>query len=185
MIVCMLMNACTATKYFFFFFNDTATTEIYTLSLHDALPISISSPIALWTRSSTTGSAGRIAWSPSPTWSGCFGPFLTAWGSGGGGAAPGGRTTSRRAAKCARSEERRVGGEGRTRWAPDHLKKKKSVCAVFGVCASDRAGLSSDPLVTRNDKETTTLCGGGDGSVQGVPGLRADRQRWVLCGALQ
>src|SRR2546429_2239196 len=26
--------------HFFFFFNDTATTEIYTLSLHDALPIS-------------------------------------------------------------------------------------------------------------------------------------------------
>src|SRR5258708_40266218 len=26
---------------FFFFFNDTATTEIYTLSLHDALPIYI------------------------------------------------------------------------------------------------------------------------------------------------
>src|SRR3712207_8910449 len=29
-VICML----------FFFFNDTATTEIYTLSLHDALPIS-------------------------------------------------------------------------------------------------------------------------------------------------
>src|SRR5947209_19491283 len=28
---------------FFFFFNDTAPTEIYTLSLHDALPISRSS----------------------------------------------------------------------------------------------------------------------------------------------
>src|SRR3712207_9239917 len=28
----------------FFFFNDTATTEIYTLSLHDALPISPSAP---------------------------------------------------------------------------------------------------------------------------------------------
>src|SRR2546426_6720648 len=28
------------TPFFFFFFNDTATTEIYTLSLHDALPIS-------------------------------------------------------------------------------------------------------------------------------------------------
>src|SRR2546421_12384325 len=28
------------TTSFFFFFNDTATTEIYTLSLHDALPIS-------------------------------------------------------------------------------------------------------------------------------------------------
>src|SRR3989442_7602300 len=27
----------------FFFFNDTATTEIYTLSLHDALPISCAS----------------------------------------------------------------------------------------------------------------------------------------------
>src|SRR2546422_11725515 len=27
----------------FFFFNDTATTEIYTLSLHDALPISLPS----------------------------------------------------------------------------------------------------------------------------------------------
>src|SRR3712207_8668824 len=26
---------------FLFFFNDTATTEIYTLSLHDALPISV------------------------------------------------------------------------------------------------------------------------------------------------
>src|SRR2546429_6096649 len=29
---------------FFFFFNDTATTEIYTLSLHDALPISAAQP---------------------------------------------------------------------------------------------------------------------------------------------
>src|SRR2546430_16242317 len=28
----------------FFFFNDTATTEIYTLSLHDALPISSTRP---------------------------------------------------------------------------------------------------------------------------------------------
>src|SRR2546425_12011362 len=31
---------------FFFFFNDTATTEIYTLSLHDALPISRRGPDA-------------------------------------------------------------------------------------------------------------------------------------------
>src|SRR3712207_7187508 len=31
----MLLYCCS-----FFFFNDTATTEIYTLSLHDALPIS-------------------------------------------------------------------------------------------------------------------------------------------------
>src|SRR2546428_6430092 len=33
MIICSLI-------FIFFFFNDTATTEIYTLSLHDALPIS-------------------------------------------------------------------------------------------------------------------------------------------------
>src|SRR2546426_8434864 len=33
----MLRRPCIS---FFFFFNDTATTEIYTLSLHDALPIS-------------------------------------------------------------------------------------------------------------------------------------------------
>src|SRR2546426_9769581 len=33
-----LSSLCTST---FFFFNDTATTEIYTLSLHDALPISL------------------------------------------------------------------------------------------------------------------------------------------------
>src|SRR5215475_4464503 len=36
------MNACSR-HFFFFFFNDTATTEIYTLSLHDALPTSTSS----------------------------------------------------------------------------------------------------------------------------------------------
>src|SRR2546422_5605141 len=33
----MLLPVC---PFLFFFFNDTATTEIYTLSLHDALPIS-------------------------------------------------------------------------------------------------------------------------------------------------
>src|SRR6266853_5727939 len=37
----MLRNLYSFYKYFFFFFNDTATTEIYTLSLHDALPILI------------------------------------------------------------------------------------------------------------------------------------------------
>src|SRR5256885_15425146 len=38
------MNAhCIEQFYVFFFFNDTATTDIYTLSLHDALPISLKS----------------------------------------------------------------------------------------------------------------------------------------------
>src|SRR6266436_7366196 len=37
----MLSFNCSVSLIFcFFFFNDTATTEIYTLSLHDALPIS-------------------------------------------------------------------------------------------------------------------------------------------------
>src|SRR2546422_3685333 len=39
MFVCLIMRYDTLSL--FFFFNDTATTEIYTLSLHDALPISI------------------------------------------------------------------------------------------------------------------------------------------------
>src|SRR2546426_7400712 len=36
-----LLNTSLYRTLFFFFFNDTATTEIYTLSLHDALPISL------------------------------------------------------------------------------------------------------------------------------------------------
>src|SRR2546426_5183663 len=39
MRLCLRVSRLTALL-FFFFFNDTATTEIYTLSLHDALPIS-------------------------------------------------------------------------------------------------------------------------------------------------
>src|SRR3712207_7542028 len=42
--------------FIFFFFNDTATTEIYTLSLHDALPISTRRPVRR-----TAASAGRAA----------------------------------------------------------------------------------------------------------------------------
>src|SRR5688572_32516067 len=35
----MYVQCCILRPHYFFFFNDTATTEIYTLSLHDALPI--------------------------------------------------------------------------------------------------------------------------------------------------
>src|SRR2546430_6476680 len=35
-----MLLTCRPSSSSFFFFNDTATTEIYTLSLHDALPIS-------------------------------------------------------------------------------------------------------------------------------------------------
>src|SRR2546425_8136444 len=41
---------------FFFFFNDTATTEIYTLSLHDALPI-LSAPAESWSSGASARSA--------------------------------------------------------------------------------------------------------------------------------
>src|SRR3712207_9487559 len=51
---------------FFFFFNDTATTEIYTLSLHDALPICarrgsyLRSVQAAWPRGRGIESAARL-----------------------------------------------------------------------------------------------------------------------------
>src|SRR5215470_18879560 len=44
---------------FFFFFNDTATTEIYTLSLHDALPIS-------WRTAARPGTTRRRAGPSAP-----------------------------------------------------------------------------------------------------------------------
>src|SRR2546422_6263804 len=46
-LICLVM--------FFFFFNDTATTEIYTLSLHDALPISLGT----WPRRSRRAPCAR------------------------------------------------------------------------------------------------------------------------------
>src|SRR5471030_3234191 len=44
-IFCLMVCGSVLTCFLFFFFNDTATTEIYTLSLHDALPISAIQPI--------------------------------------------------------------------------------------------------------------------------------------------
>src|SRR5258707_5976818 len=41
----MVILLVVASSFMFFFFNDTATTEIYTLSLHDALPISLRVPL--------------------------------------------------------------------------------------------------------------------------------------------
>src|SRR5437899_7533012 len=51
---------------FFFFFNDTATTEIYTLSLHDALPISPKRPIVYCSPPTPTARARRSpgTWRP-------------------------------------------------------------------------------------------------------------------------
>src|SRR5258708_25163598 len=44
-----------------FFFNDTATTEIYTLSLHDALPISVGFAAGPGRDLERRASAGRLA----------------------------------------------------------------------------------------------------------------------------
>src|SRR2546430_11274279 len=45
----------------FFFFNDTATTEIYTLSLHDALPISLDFAIFSLVQASY-GALAHLVW---------------------------------------------------------------------------------------------------------------------------
>src|SRR3712207_7669392 len=49
---------------FFFFFNDTATTEIYTLSLHDALPISGSCGAARPSHGDRRSGCSPDRWSP-------------------------------------------------------------------------------------------------------------------------
>src|SRR5699024_12708267 len=59
--------------YPFFFFNVPATTELYTLSLHDALPISV---VSCRTRRSTWSTRRRPAsawsWTPRPSsWTSC------------------------------------------------------------------------------------------------------------------
>src|SRR5258708_29881486 len=80
-----------SSSFVFFFFNDTATTEIYTLSLHDALPISVAQlvpnaeilvvttpqqaaaevaeragTIALQTRQRIAGVVENMSWMPCP-----------------------------------------------------------------------------------------------------------------------
>src|SRR6266496_5971110 len=45
---------------FFFFFNDTATTEIYTLSLHDALPIFADPDVAFVSPDRAVGIATQV-----------------------------------------------------------------------------------------------------------------------------
>src|SRR5260370_36094313 len=86
-----------------FFFNDTATTEIYTLSLHDALPIYL-----------FLQSGGVINNLAGATWS-----IVNGNGNGiifNGGTA----STFNNAGTLQRSEERRVGKECRSRWSPYH-----------------------------------------------------------------
>src|SRR2546422_11779477 len=85
---------------FFFFFNDTATTEIYTLSLHDALPIY-----------SGQCSPQPI---PEPVIRTMAPRMMSRYVN------PAAVQASRVNARVMRSEERRVGKECRSRWSPYH-----------------------------------------------------------------
>src|SRR2546430_16505572 len=104
-----------------FFFNDTATTEIYTLSLHDALPIfTVATQQFTLTVSPTGTGSGTVTSGDglincgatcSATYNSSSVVTLTA------AAASGSTFTSW--SGC-RSEERRVGKECRSRWSPYH-----------------------------------------------------------------
>src|SRR5947209_18393882 len=87
--------------FFFFFFNVPATTNIYTLSLHDALPI--------WRRPRPSG--------PSPVrWGAPFRSLAPNCEK----ALPSEPAKVPKGVADARSEERRVGKECRCWWWPEH-----------------------------------------------------------------
>src|SRR2546430_17175222 len=99
---------------FFFFFNDTATTEIYTLSLHDALPILHAEQAetqALHAIGAAVVVDDRKPRLPIAVFRGVgFGPdCFNRLGD-----------PVRVEARDIRSEERRVGKECRSRWSPYH-----------------------------------------------------------------
>src|SRR2546430_15763055 len=97
---------------FFFFFNDTATTEIYTLSLHDALPILVIEVFGRYAGFTAllptmAGAADRCVIPEHPVDIEQLAELLT-------------QDRNRNPSRYARSEERRVGKECRSRWSPYH-----------------------------------------------------------------
>src|SRR5229473_4113278 len=60
MLFCYVLMLFFIFNFFVFFFNDTATTEIYTLSLHDALPIRVADGTYNSPSASVTDTGGRI-----------------------------------------------------------------------------------------------------------------------------
>src|SRR5258706_16248131 len=87
---------------FFFFFNDTATTEIYTLSLHDALPISLDLTPSIVGRIAEASLLIELLAMLSPITAVVHALFL------------------RSHLSIIRSEERRGGEEWRSWWSPYH-----------------------------------------------------------------
>src|SRR5258707_3385923 len=100
---------------FFFFFNDTATTEIYTLSLHDALPICRSMK-----RRSSSSSRRPAAWA-SGRWP------LAATAS----------RLSNHSSATDRKSTRLNSSHANISYAVFCLKKKKKKCNKFYVCQYD------------------------------------------------
>src|SRR3712207_9248349 len=118
--LCINLMVCS----FFFFFNDTATTEIYTLSLHDALPIYLLADQCVGQRGLPgVGAAheGGEAAAVRRLVRGGHGSSLPP-GCDGTGPAPvaPGMIGAWRDSRACRSEERRVGKECRSRWSPYH-----------------------------------------------------------------
>src|SRR2546430_15460542 len=119
--------------FFFFFFNDPATTEIYTLSLHDALPIyAVLVEVAAGEREpgvAGDGGEGELMallvagaqHQPLPVGAGRA-PRMRGLVRGIGGALHLGQLVGREHTRVirGRSEERRVGKECRSRWSPYH-----------------------------------------------------------------
>src|SRR5438477_13016338 len=65
--MCLLLLHSYVYCYFFFFFTDTPTTEIYTLSLHDALPICILIKSLPNVRTTQTNPSGSPVHKPLPS----------------------------------------------------------------------------------------------------------------------
>src|SRR3712207_9474440 len=104
---------------FFFFFNDTATTEIYTLSLHDALPISESTDLLKDVKYVIFSIPSQALRSVIQKFSSQIrGDMILVNTAKGIEIATGMRLSE--VMRDERSEERRVGKECRSRWSPYH-----------------------------------------------------------------
>src|SRR5256884_9971617 len=101
---------------FFFFFNDTATTEIYTLSLHDALPISYETGAQEHVYLETQGMIAYLEGDVLVVKGSMQCPYYVLKALQQALA----RDETRVRVIQTRSEERRVGKECRSRWSPYH-----------------------------------------------------------------
>src|SRR3712207_7535696 len=120
-----------------FFFNDTATTEIYTLSLHDALPISLS-----WrSRPCSPASCSTRAETPPSRWTACSSTAPSA-----GQRCPAARRpASSRPSNCAtRSEEHTSELQSRQYLVCRLLlEKKKHNVILYGLNLNDKNPLNA------------------------------------------